>query len=194
MEIDAGFSGWDFRNGGRGGKIHFGNYCWFWGFSSNLGVFSWDTKWLKEMVPCNSMTQSQYMIRELLYGIDDETLQALLEYKKQLWQARLEQDIVYFEAQNNDNLARTEPPKVIYEFIDDEPNEAPTDENIVRMEPLETICEFIDDPLDVACYDTFRVHPVFKMYEADGWGTIRKVSNWDCATADDDEPDNEPVY
>lgn len=50
------------------------------------------------------------MIKELLNGIDDKTLQALLEYKKQLWQARLEQDIVYFEAQNNDNLARTEPP------------------------------------------------------------------------------------
>ena len=67
-------------------------------------------KWLKQMAPYSSMTQSQYMIKELLYGIDDKTLQALLEYKKQLWQARLEQDIVYFEAQNNDNLARTEPP------------------------------------------------------------------------------------
>lgn len=83
---------------------------------------------------------------------------------------------------------------MIYEFIDDDPNEAPTDENIVQIEPLETICEFIDDPLDVACYDTFLVHPVFKMYEAGGWGTIRKVSNWDCATADDDEPDDEPVH
>ena len=29
LEIDAGFSGWDFRNGGRWGKIHFGNCCWF---------------------------------------------------------------------------------------------------------------------------------------------------------------------
>ena len=62
------------------------------------------------MAPYSSMTLSQYMIKELLYGIDDKTLQALLEYKKQLWQARLEQDIVYFEAQNKDNLARTEPP------------------------------------------------------------------------------------
>ena len=82
------------------------------------------------------MTVRQDMIRELLYRIDDETLRALLEHEKQLWQAWLEQDIAFLGAQNDDNLARTESLDTISEFSDGDtdesrvvPDDAPQEED-----------------------------------------------------------------
>lgn len=62
------------------------------------GVFSRKPKCLKDKAPYISMSERQKLIREL-YGTTTEDVRALLEYKKQLWEARLEQDFASFGAQ-----------------------------------------------------------------------------------------------
>ena len=125
-------------------------------------------------------------IQELLYGLSNDDLDALLEHKKLLWVSRLKQDFALFEPPRVGKVTQIQPVEPIVELprvspcVDTESPQLPDFQHeFAFIDTPETINEpqikppkheflFLDDPPPIYNHipDGYQKHPKYADYAA----------------------------